>query len=753
MNANHEFEAVVIDSVALKNGAKEMKTLLKQLNTGMTMAELLDWAADVKATGLHNGIDYTNDLPARAASVQGGAVVVLLGDTDGVTFNGTTILDLNGKTVNGDITANGPLYIMDSSLDTNNGGQVTGQVTGSDVTIVGGTYNNADVAAYLPDGYVQDSGSVHNCMYTIDVDSNGNLTFEINADYMYECDGYLPSVKALAADIALDLAMNLYPAASLTVNDCKFYNIDGVPSDTQFEDLLKLVLDANSAEYLIDEALMTLSVPGIADFINKVMADLLNFEDIADSLSNDKVFAEYTLEAAPYAISIDHITNGDYMTAGVVADAKHSKSATVSLKMVGDNTSKLAACFSILGEVVKEASIELVNVKDLTYDAKNFNLSGGVEASASLDLTNFTEQVMVVLAHGLYNDGNTANDEKADAIITALNFAYSGSDSANTNALHEAFDKLTAAEVLTALKVLNREDTLESIYAGLAPDLTIGYSEYDATVEKAVIVALSAVGKMMEELSINGSSSDVMNQIATATMADAENVDENCHVVSYAHSITYSRSANVSVTEVLNFLNTHGINVIRYLDAYGINVDGYGVNLNLTTSKASLKVELFDKCAHDWEVVRVEPTCSADGTVTNGYETRTCKHCDKQTINTLYGSHTYDIWQCTSETHKRECSVCRYVEEGEHKFGAWVTIDQPTYTAFGREDKVCEICGYKVSRPIDKLVAPATPTTPSTPTSPDTADTFNVYLWSILTVVSGAAVVGLFAWKKRKLFK
>ncbi len=97
------------------------------------------------------------------------ANVVLASNVDGnVEANGTTTLDLNGKTINGTMTVNGKLVIKDSTVDPETkeeflaAGKVTGMITVADnaeLVLYAGTYNadmfsNTDMTSNCADGYV-----------------------------------------------------------------------------------------------------------------------------------------------------------------------------------------------------------------------------------------------------------------------------------------------------------------------------------------------------------------------------------------------------------------------------------------------------------------------------------------------------------------------------------------------------------------------------------------------------------------------
>jgi hypothetical protein len=83
---------------------------------------------------------------------------------------------------------------------------------------MGGKFDT-DVTAMLKEGYKQVSGVVNNALYTLESDGS-NLTIVLNADVMKDesVNGYLPNVKALALEIAADLALNNLTCAALSAN-------------------------------------------------------------------------------------------------------------------------------------------------------------------------------------------------------------------------------------------------------------------------------------------------------------------------------------------------------------------------------------------------------------------------------------------------------------------------------------------------------------------------------------------------------
>ena len=203
-----------------------VKAIAKLADAGTAFeAALVDISQPANKTIDHlNKFDFTKDLDARADKIAGEAAIILLddigtNDPDGkvsLVFNDTTIIDLNGHTINGTITANnGKVLIFDSSLNTYNCGGVTGGISGN-VTIVGGVYGS-DVTAFLPDGFVLDGNTVRNELYTNE-EVNGDVIFNIDADVINaNIDSYTKAAAAIAADMAVDLVLNYFTCASLDI--------------------------------------------------------------------------------------------------------------------------------------------------------------------------------------------------------------------------------------------------------------------------------------------------------------------------------------------------------------------------------------------------------------------------------------------------------------------------------------------------------------------------------------------------------
>ncbi len=523
VNTTEDFEALVMDLNALKEGAKDLKE-------GVTRDKLV---ALVKGQGIANAVDYTDDLAGRMESVTGAAAIILLEDIESdLTFDTTIAIDLNGKTITGDITSNKKLYIFNSTIGDNAPGGIDGAISGN-VAITGGTYT-ADVTDFLPEGYKVVDGVVQNTLYTVDV-SDGNVNFIVNSDMIdEEIDSYVSYAKALAAEIALDVAMNFYPYAMLTANGHNVYEF-------AYEDYMGLLADTNTAGEAVDLALECISLPGMAEFMNDVMADLLDFAGIQTALENKEIVASYSLKTAPWELVVKHDTEGDFITGGLVADQDKVAERNITLKFVGNNSATTSKFFGLLDEIVSEAEVRFVNVEDLTFDNKHFNLTGGLEAKVTADMSDYTTYMAIVLANALEGDAKAA-------MVDAVN-------NGDEDALKDAFDAIVVKDVATALKVLKRGDTFEALAEAVGINTTIDLSKNQKLLEKAMMYTLAAAGRALEELDVTG----------TGHMLGNLDKDDD-GVYDFAKAIT--RSATVTRR-------------------------GYGANFELTTADADVTVRLF----------------------------------------------------------------------------------------------------------------------------------------------------------------
>ena len=63
--------------------------------------------------------------------------------------------------------------------------------------------------------------------------------------------------------------------------------------------------------------------------------------------------------------------------------------------------------------------------------------------------------------------------------------------------------------------------------------------------------------------------------------------------------------------------------------------------------------------------------------------------------------HEFSEYKHDETKHWHECECGVIADEGEHSFGEWVIVTEPTYTATGKKERVCTVCGYKDTEEIE----------------------------------------------------
>ena len=623
-------------------------------------AALIDLKADRKL----NKFDYTSDLAARSQTIANQAAIMLLGDVDGdLTFNGFTVLDLNGHTINGNITSNKNLFIFDSTMDTFACGGVNGTISGT-ATIIGGKYTS-DVSAFLNDGYVQENGTVRNKAYTIESDGN-DVTFLLDTGFIR--DGENMSLKTLAADMAVDLALNYFTAASLSADGHDIYAAN-------FNDLLGLWKSDTTRTDLVN-MIFECFQPGTNDFINEVIADLLDFASIEDALKNGKDVATYTVATTPWTVELEHVEDGDYLSAGIVANTEsaNAKSFTARLRVSGKYADKAAELVGALADiVVADNTFAKVHIEQPSYSDKTVYVSGSGETSVDIDLTvdkDYQTVLAVILAYG--------NADKAADLVAGIG---------NSPKLREVFDSMTVEEVFTALKVMSRSVSFEQMAASVGAG-DIGNA---AELERVFHVYLCAAGKALEKLDITGYTDKTMGQLRgecgryTLTTSAKKHAD----VTKRGYTLDATGVAESVTLSVNIFGNEHVWGEWQY------DEDGHWRECTACGAIEEKEPHVWG----EWKVTK-EATCTEEGE-----ETRECSVCgEKETRKIDKIDHTWSDWKHDADNHWRECTVCGEItDKAAHEWGDWTVTKEATCIENGEETRTCSVCGEKQTRETEKV--------------------------------------------------
>ncbi len=468
--------------------------------------------ADVKAAGITNKFDFVKDGQFASKKLAGEAAIILLDDINGnLTFNHATILDLNGHKVNGNITANGRTLIFDSSLDTFNCGGVTGTVSGK-ATIVGGNYN-ANVSAYLPDGYVQDGKAVRNVLYYVE-ENSGKVVFNADADVINASIGsYTEAAAMIGADMAVDIILNYFTAASLEIVNDETNEIYKI-YDFSVKDIIGLYDSADRKEALINTALGFVDVEGIEGFVNYIIDELLEFADIEAAFRNDEPVFELKTIVRPWHVRVAHNTSENYIELGIDANPELKEEVTFGFKLASDNVAEreyAADIFGVLSDISAVADAQF-DVTKPSYKNGELSVSGTAFAKYTVDITK---------DNNTNNDFGFSNEEYLNVFAVVVANGVPAKRAALVEAIKlsgkvnyydemkEVIDQITVKELFDALKALSRSDD----FADMCTKLGLDANELGKAAELEEIYHLlaCAAGKGLETLNITGPNSKLGN--------------------------------------------------------------------------------------------------------------------------------------------------------------------------------------------------------------------------------------------------
>lgn len=530
---------------------------------------------DVNGNGKSNKFAYTDNLSARAAQIKGHAFVILAGTVnEPITFSqsGTVVLDLNGQMVNSSITAtNGKVIIIDSNLDSTAAGSVKGAVSGN-VVILAGNYST-DVKALVRDGYKQHSnGMVSNIMFHFEGDTVKSI---VPHPEMFTSEDYVTTAAYMAADIAVDLLLNYYTAASLIIGDHEVLEMS-------FNDIVGMLTQdtvKGSVGEVIDRVLDCVNLDadnnnqgGLDALINEIMKELLNVHNIYELIFGTTGYIPtWGISSNEWEITVRHETNGDYLTADLlakqsvatfglrdqaVAKAKEltidfKKAAKLAIDKFGDN---FEYTLRWLDEtVIEEDTFVKIDLDDITREGSTIVFGGGMDVSAGLNFAHnlhpvfkneevsYNHLLATLLAYG----SDTIRAELAkDGLLRDLNAA-----------MYRVMDSVTVGTFFSALeKAIESDATIADMVAKTGIEMDASYIEKLQT----------AYDKVKETIG------NVLAKYDFASIAKKP-------VVNYlVGSYTYEFKADVK---------DHSA------DAY---VKGYGVKMNLKKSTATLKLILAD---------------------------------------------------------------------------------------------------------------------------------------------------------------
>ncbi len=482
---------------------------------------------DIGAAGITNKFGLVEDLSAKLGDIAGTAIVILLDDVNSnLTFGTTTVLNLNGKKVTGNIVGNASLRIIDTIINTGVVGSVTGTISGN-VKIAGGMYT-ADISAFLTEGYAQDaSGVVENQFFNLVKESDGSISVKLNAGML--ATNKLPDIRTLAVDIIAEILANGFTANKLYVDGNKVYEIT-------VDDLIGIYTGTDRKNTVISKIMDMIDVNALKTLANSVLADITDFDGMyaimADNIANgtELPLLSYQITTGTWGISLDYVAADDSITASIVSN--DNKDRALNIVITGNDADKqhFANLLGILAETT-DATVEIDKVTGNKVPG-GFNFEFGISGDIKVDMTSdpkYAIMLSVIVADGI---GASANAD----LVAGLKTYFETNDMQD---LADAFNKLTVAQIITAIKNVQRGDSFTAMLTALGLD---GYNAADAIALEAETGAfIKLLGALLRRVSITGTSTPLGAFIDATTGAytiDKQNIKRAVSVTVGGYTFT-----------------------------------------------------------------------------------------------------------------------------------------------------------------------------------------------------------------------
>ena len=545
----------ILDELNIEAGTKDLlksfiknETVTAEASVKVKNVQESDYAAIVVGSG---GVSFLTDL--NTTIEKDTSLVVLLKNCGGtLRINGKYVyVDLRGHTFSGDIIGTEQYktnnFVVDSILDTNGGGTVTGKV--QNMVLAGGSYDESKLAGCeIRNGYTMENGLVSNQYYTIAVNgSNINVTLKATAQSLRDADKY--TVAALAADLASDLLLNYYSTAQkVTVDGHTLYNAAVEDITTLFQNG-KFHVSNVVGNNLLDDMLgytgegAADNYDGINYLIGSILDALLDFQNLADSIGSNNAAVSYSLTATAWDVTVDKAESGDYLAIGVTGstDSSKTKRQTLNVFLNSDsakNNEQLKNALKQLAGIIEvdaadKPSLSLNRItlpQELGGKTVQAKLSGSGHVTVKIsDKPVYAALMAITVANSL-----PAGDNLRAELKNAVETFYNNNDAA---ALKTAMEKVTCAQVVAALKTVGlRTNFLQmAISVGFGTNSktykAIGESYDSLTAYRG---GMAAAGWLLKQLNINGNG---------ATLAGFQT---EFGIYEYAPDKTFNKTATVS---------------------------------------------------------------------------------------------------------------------------------------------------------------------------------------------------------------
>ena len=447
---------------------------------------------DVGASGVVNKFGFVEDISAKLNTMSGTAVVILLKDiSDSLAFNTTTLLNLNGFDVNGNIIGRGNVVVVDNNANGYKSATVAGKVSGN-VTLTGGKYTS-NVSAYIPSGYVQNADGVVAHKY-INIVTDGDKNFTINVDASLFKGKPSFDYKSLAVDVALELLFTGFTNNQLYVNDELVYSFT-------VNDLIGIYTAKDRKAALINTLKEFGSLASLNALLNTILDDVADFDALKAALEQSAAGVQtplfsYDATIGSWGVEFDYNEEDDTVDVDIVA--KKHVSSKLSIALTGSKADL-------------QYFADLVGILADTTDADvNVNVGKGAGATVEVTVDGFMnvdfsgDPAYTVLLGMIVADGIGASANSA--LVLGLKDYF---DNGDLTALENAFHKVTFKQLFTAVRDFDNSKTVNSMLnnIGLAGYYSADAAALEAKLHRTAIL----VSKVLNKFDIDGYNTAIGN--------------------------------------------------------------------------------------------------------------------------------------------------------------------------------------------------------------------------------------------------
>ena len=453
---------------------------------------------DINGDGLTKKFYCTNDLADVLNNLGNYGIVIITSDvtlSKDVYIPANAVIDLNGYTITGNISAGGTVRFVDSRLGTEDAGMVDGKLGSGSFIITGGKFTD-DVSKYLRTGYyVNEDGYVRNKIYSIE--KNGN-DIEIALSAAYINNVGIVDLQSLILDVAIDAAMSSFSTASVAIDGKDVYSF-------ACEDITAIL--SGGLTKTVNSIIDIFNPEGFSYVLNSVVGKLTDFKGLASAIKNDEAIVDCELTVKNWNIE-PYVAEGNYITFDAVPSNAETGRFTVVIAGSEEEKATLASLCDDLSVI--EVNAFEINLGDINYNG-GFNVDLNGEIDVHINLAKNRAYAALVCAAAAYSTNNTA---KKQAYVAALVEYLSGE---NSSAIMAALEKMSTKELIAAFKAIDNvscEKLLTSIGINVdnqTTELVRLFGAYDQIV--------SIGSKVLAKLGVTGNSATLAGHKVSGSFA------------------------------------------------------------------------------------------------------------------------------------------------------------------------------------------------------------------------------------------